>query len=160
MLWRWSGDIYKMSDTSNARLPVSPHEAATMIFLTVVSSSLVMPHAGIPRSVASVLTYPAMVVWSIMLLVGSAVTLVGMFWRGRYITALGIERIGLIAHTTACLTYVLALLSSGTNGNNPWIAAGFVAGIAAANLWKIHRLSLTMKRILFIARRIAEVEGE
>lgn len=149
-----------MTELSHGRSMPSPHEVCIMAFLAFSSITIAVPGGGVPNSVEAVLSPLASVAWSIMLVVGSTVTLIGIAWRGRYITALGIERVGLILHTAACLVYVVALVSNYSPGNNTAIATGFIGAVAVANVWKIVRLTLATQRILFLSRQIAEGEGE
>ena len=136
-----------------------PYQDSIMAFLVVGSISTLTPYGGSPRSIDTVLSSGLLMVWSIMFLGGSVLTLVGIAWRGRYITALGIERVGLILHTGACLIYTVALVTNWGQRNGAFMVTTFIAAIAVANLRRIHRINRSMQRIVEISLAM-DKEGE
>ncbi|HEY5956097.1 MAG TPA: hypothetical protein VIV60_06075 [Polyangiaceae bacterium] len=130
-----------------------------MAFLIFGSASLFFPYGGTPRSIDLVLSPTMLLVWSIMLLVGSMLTLIGIAWRGRFITALGIERVGLILHSAACFVYTIALVVHWDQHNGAIVVTSFIAAIAVANLWRIVQVTQSMRRIVALTTQLEE-EGE
>jgi ABC-type Fe3+ transport system permease subunit len=128
-----------------------------MAFLMAVSPTLLLPHGGPPRSLERLLNGPMLAVWSTMLIVGSALTLIGIAWRGRYTTALAVEKIGLIFHAGACVVYAIGLLSNFDQANNTFIPAGFVFAIAVAHVWRLIQIRISVKRIMLLTEEIEKV---
>ena len=148
-----------MNPTEVVRPLRGPYETCIMAFLVIGSISLFIPYGGTPRSVDLVLDRPMLVLWSTMMLVGSVLTLVGIAWRGRLVTALGVERVGLILHCSACMVYVIALVTHWDLHNGAIFVTSFVLAIGVAHLWRIVQISRTIRRIVAITV-VLEEEGE
>ena len=148
-----------MTTTGPVHQERGPYETCIMAMLVVGSISTLFPYGGVPRTIDTVLDPIMLRVWSIMLLVGSVLTLVGIAWRGRYITALGVERVGLILHTCACLVYTVALMAHWDQHNGAIVLTTFIAAIAVANLWRIRQIGKSIRRMVALSVLTAE-EGE
>lgn len=69
-----------------------------------------------PKSVQETLSPWMQTAWSLSLIVGPIVTLIGIYWRKPYL-GMQLETLGLLGTATAALTYSVALASySGTAG--------------------------------------------
>lgn len=144
-----------MTDISYTRPYREPYETCIMAFLLLGSLATFLPGGGSPRSVQLTLNHPVLLAWSLMLPLGSLITLIGIFWRGRYITALGVERVGLIFNTGALLTYTVALVASNQRGNAV-VSIAFITAIAVANIWRVVSITGSIRRILALAKRLNE----
>lgn len=83
-----------------------------------------------PGTIATVLPFPLLVLWSVTLMIGAAMVLLGMS-RGYRI----LERAGLMLSAIGCVTYAAALFSVG--GARAQIIGVLFLAIAAANLLRL-----------------------
>jgi hypothetical protein len=154
------GEVYNVTSTHVARPERDPYQTFIMGFLIIGGLSTLTSFGGHPKSIDAILSGRMLVIWSIMLVVGSTLTLLGIVWRGRYITALGTERIGLILHTTACLVYTVALVVNWDRHNGAVVLTSFIGAIAIANCWRVWQITIAISRILFLSAQMDVEEGE
>lgn len=84
--------------------------------------------------------------WGAMLLVGSTIALVGLYWRGRASTALLMERAGLHGVGGAALVYAVVLLV-GTGWSGAF-AACITGGFGVACFAQARRIVRRIKAVL------------
>lgn len=107
------------------------------VFMLVVSIAsgipLVLGHI-VPGSTAALLNPALLVVWAVILIVGSTITLAGAFWPGRRgDIGLLVEQFGLVVVGVGVIVYTAGLLLAAT-GSGRWVAAG-VAGAYGLACW-------------------------
>ena len=120
------------------------------------ASRLLAPTSGtLERALPDALVYG----WYGLLASGSAIALVGVFWR-EPLAGLLIERSGLSALSASCLVYTFALIWVG--GGNAVAAAGFVLGFAGASVVRAVDIGRILVRIraLAVATEAVLSEGE
>jgi hypothetical protein len=86
----------------------------------------------VPNTLASTLSGPWPTVWAGMLLIGSVMVVLGLFWPGRLITALPLRYTGLAAAATAELAYAVALATHGSWSG--YVVVCMMTGIGVADL--------------------------
>lgn len=137
-----------------------PYKVSMMVFSVVGGALSLPPIDATPTSVTMVTDRIMVTVWSVMLLLGAALVLTGALWNGRLVTALGLERIGLAAHLTACAVYALALGLRWDGNSGAVVVTTFVAALAIADVWRICQLTSCMRRLIRLSDEIAGKEGE
>lgn len=128
-------------------LAASRHPFETYLLALAAISGLPLI-IGEPTSgtIDEALPYPLVLVWGLMLLVGSTIALVGLYWRGRSATGLVLERAGLIGVGGASLVYATALviLVQFEGAFSSCITAGF--GLACFT--QARRISMRIQMVL------------
>jgi hypothetical protein len=127
-----------------------------MGFLALGGLSTFTPY-GAPGSVGLVLSGVVLTIWSALFVAGPLVTAVGIYWKGRIVTSLGIEQVGLMLTTGACLMYDVALIAASDDVQGALFIASFVTAIAIANVW---RFCQTVSRMRFIVAASRPRTGE
>lgn len=97
-------------------------------------------HAALPPLVVNV--------WGAMLVFGSCLALLGLFWRGHSGTGLLMERSGLVGVGGAAMVY--AAIVVGTVGTGGLFSSCITAGFGAACFAQAHRIS---ERIHLVIRQ-------
>ena len=81
-------------------------------------------------------------VWGAMLVFGSVLALVGLYWRGRVVTGLLMERSGLVGVGGSSLIYAVVLIPNGLQG----VYAGCITGaFGLACFRQAHRISQRLR---------------
>ncbi len=127
-------------------LEASRHPFETyLLALAAVSSIPRLFGASNSDAVESAL-HPAIVyMWSVMLLAGSVLALVGLFWPGRSATGLILERTGLVGVGGAAMIYSTAvIIAAGLGGAFSFC---IIAGFGLACFSQARRIN---KRIHFV----------
>lgn len=105
-----------------------------------------------PASIQASLNLTLVLVWGWMLVVGSALALTGVFWRGRLTTSYLIEQMGLIITGGATLIYALAVVQS------VGVAGLFAAGISLAFAFACIFRTLVIHK--YINQLVVDAEGQ
>src|SRR5918996_793715 len=89
-----------------------PFEVYMLVLAAISGAPLLF---GKPNSCSIEETLPPLLVtaWGGMLVVGSLLALLGLYWRGRSSTALLMERAGLVGVGGAAVVYAAALTTAG-----------------------------------------------
>lgn len=115
--------------------------------------------AGVPilfgrigaSSIESELPFWLAFIWALLLFLGSAVGLVGAYWRGDYTNALTIERIGLaIVGSAACVYAVVIIVNTGWDRLIPaaiTLAFGVASLRRARDIGQIIKMALEDLRV-------------
>src|SRR5690242_13761561 len=74
----------------------NPHQTFLLVFSLYASAPLVFDGQSASRTLDTSISPFLVILWGCFLLIGSAVALVGEFWRGHTWTSLVIERVGLL----------------------------------------------------------------
>lgn len=136
-----------------------PFEFIIMLFLAFGGSSTIT-HLGTPSSITKVLDEPILIIWSILLSVGSMVSVVGIMWPGRETTALVVEQIGLIAVSGASLIYAVVLISQLENVKGASVLTAFVGGFGIAAIWRASQIALRQRAIIRFSKEMSDKDGE
>jgi hypothetical protein len=136
----------------------APYEVVVLAFLGFAGIVKAL-HLDSPSIVNRVLADDAfLMAWCSMLVIGSALGLVGRFWRGRLITALGLEQSGLLFVTGGCVVYILSLTQA-VNLQAALLPGSLFCGIAVANIWRVVQIAREIRAIGKLSR-IIESGGE
>ncbi len=122
-------------------LAASRHPFETyLLALAVVSGVPLIFGGGNSRTIDASLPPTLVVVWGVMLTVGSSMALVGSYWRGRQITGLVLERAGLVGVGGAAIVYAVAALLA--VGSDALFSSCITAGFGAACFAQARRIAL------------------
>ena len=122
-----------------------------MVFLLLGGLSTFTP-LGAPSSARVVLTGAMLTIWSALFILGPIITVTGIYWKGRVVTSLGIEQVGLMLVTGACLMYDVALIALASSVQGTLFVASFVTAIAIANVWRFVQIARRMRFIVAASR--------
>lgn len=92
--------------------------------------------SGPPNSVRMVLHGWPLTVWTVSIIIGPLLSIIGIYWRGRLVTGLGIEQVGLVLLTGGCILYDVALFFVLGKAQGGLFVSSFVTAIAVANIWR------------------------
>jgi hypothetical protein len=135
-----------------------PFEFVIMLFLAFGGAST-LTHLGTPSSITKVLDEPILIVWGILLSLGSITAFVGIVWPYRETTALVIEQIGLIAVAGASLIYAVVLLSQLESIQGASVLTAFVGGFGTAAVWRAFRIGIRQRAIIRFSREMPDKDG-
>lgn len=125
--------------THFAREDPGPFEVILLAFVFVGRlASLVSD--GPPGIVERVLGDELIFAWSMLLLVGPVIALIGIFWPGRPSTSRAIEQFGLIPVAGASLIYAAVLTTQFGKTDGAFTTTAFVAGYGIASVWRIFQI--------------------
>ena len=134
------------------RYPPDPR-ALFILALCVVSGLPLLIAGAVPGSIESQLDPFWVIVWGLMLTVGSLLSLVGMAWQSP--TGVVTEQVGSVALGVACVVYAAAIW-----GATEWsgsVPEGIIIGLGGASFWRWWQL----QRYLIDTERLASrVRGE
>jgi hypothetical protein len=117
--------------------PTNPFEVGVLVIGTV-NGSCVLAGAATPMSMSLQLSERFLMGWAWLLLAGSVVALVGLLWRGDWVTGVEIKRPGLVAFSLACLAYSYAAARLG----GPGMAVATVnGGFSVIAWWRIAQVT-------------------
>lgn len=104
---------------------------------------------GEPNSASIEATLPPLLVngWGAMLMLGSLLALTGLYWRGRSITGLVLERAGLVGVGGASLVYGAATMIA-AGGWSGLFATCVVGGFGLACFAQARRISVRITLVL------------
>lgn len=121
-----------------------PHELALLAF-SAVAGALFLAGVPVPPSIVESMRPPWNVLWCAGLALSGIVGLVGCYWRGNLIVALGVERTGLLFNAACYFTYAVMVFTF--NGWNAFFAAGFCVSVAVADVARSLRISNDLRNI-------------
>lgn len=136
-----------------------PFEFIIMLFLAFGGTSTIT-HLGSPSSITRVLDEPILIIWGILLSVGSIVALIGIIWPWRETTALVVEQIGLIAVAGASLIYAVVLLSQLNSIMGASVLTAFVGGFGIAAIWRAIQIGFRQRAIIRLSKEMTDGNGE
>ena len=149
-----------MPNRPHAPVPRDPFAQMILYFLVGASIIVASSNPGQQPGSLHLLLSPWQVdVWAWMLFAGAALAILGREWRGRRITALGFEFIGLIFIACTSLIYLLALLAS--QERKGVVAGAFTLGFGIAAIVRGEQV-MKEKRLLLRnekARKAAAPDG-
>jgi hypothetical protein len=121
-----------------------PFEVYMLVLAAISGAPLLF---GKPNSGSIEETLPPLLVtaWGGMLVVGSLLALLGLYWRGRSSTALLMERAGLVGVGGAAVVYAAALTTAGWRGA---FAGCLTAGFGLACFAQAHRISQRIRAVI------------
>jgi hypothetical protein len=128
-----------------------PFQILIMFMLLLISIPVLLGVTQRPGSIAAILPPPAGLIWSITLTVGTALALVGVFWRDRA-RGLILEQLGLGFVGLASSVYGVAILLSRQDGAA--VAIALIFGLAGASFWRYCQI----QRLLNKAKLTADTE--
>jgi hypothetical protein len=105
--------------------------------------------AAPPDSIEATLPPWGRIAWGVVLTVGSAAVLAGMFWPGSDTDALLVELVGMLAVGVGCVVYASALLTL-DGSPAPRSGVAIIGGFGVACLWRVwaaERTLRTMERL-------------
>lgn len=136
-------------------LDASRHPFETyLLCLAAVSGVPLLFGKANSGSMAAAMPEPAVLAWGAMLVLGSLLALVGLYWHGKSATGLLLERTGLVGVGGAAIIFsAVALLSVGLDATfSACITAGFGLACFAQARRISHRIRLVLNRIDQIER--------
>ena len=119
-----------------------------MLTFVVISSVPIVSGRVAAGSIESTLPRWAALTWGLSLMVGAAVALGGSFWRGRYDTALLLERTGLDFAGFAAIVYAFVIVLVGGFGG--LVAAAITAGFGVSCLTRARDIARIFTRATLI----------
>ncbi len=148
-----------MGEHVRDELDASRHPFETYLLATATVSGLPLVIGRVnSASISTALPGELVIAWGTMLVVGSAMALVGTYWRGRRITGLVLERAGLVGVGGAALVYAcVALLAVGLDAA---FSACITAGFGAACFAQAHRISVRIAAALSTSAGLARERRE
>lgn len=132
----------------------NPHQTFLLILSLYASAPLVFDGESASESLDKAVSPFLVVLWGAVLLVGSAVALVGEFWRGHTWTSLVLERVGLLLVGIGGGFYCIILAL--TVGGNARYVVGVTTAYALSCLWRVMQIT---RRLNWIRALVAEVNG-
>jgi hypothetical protein len=132
-----------------------PFEFVVLLFLTF-GGLTTLTHLGAPTSLNRVLSDPLLLIWSVLLSLGSAIGFVGVVWWGRETTALIIEQVGLISVAGAAFVYAVVLISQLAVISGATVLTSFIGGFGTAAVWRIVQITQRQRAILDLSRKLEE----
>lgn len=130
----------------------NPHQTFLLLFSLFASAPVIFGGESASRALDRTVNPFVIMVWAAMLLIGSAVALIGEFWPGHTWDGLWVERIGLF------LVGVGGGFYSGVIAFTMGAKAGYVVGITAAYalscLWRVIQIT---RRLAWIRELVDEV---
>lgn len=102
------------------------------------------------QSIERALPSPLVAAWGAILMLGSAIALVGMYWRGALLTGFVMERAGLVGVGGAALIYSASLVVEAGIGGT--YAACITVGFGVACFAQARRISRRLARLMEGAR--------
>lgn len=134
-----------------ARYPPDPRALFVLSLCVAVGIPLIFANAT-PGTIASKLDPPLIVVWGLMLSLGSLVTLVGVVRQS--VNGIITEQVGSVAVGGACLIYAVAIwLSVRWAGAVPMV---IVFGWGLSCFWRWYQLQRLMKKAEDVAAAVRE----
>lgn len=125
--------------TRIARDEPGPFEVSLLAFIWVGELASVI-RDGPPGVIDRLLGEELLIAWSALLLIGPVVAFIGIFWRGRVVTARAIEQAGLIQVAGAALIYSVVLVGQHNPPDSVFTVSAFVAGFGIASIWRIFQI--------------------
>lgn len=120
-----------------------PHEVGLLIIMFLLGSIGLLFFSKLANAPVKSLPYPFGHVLFAGLILGSGVTLGGVFWRN--IAGALAERIGLFSLTLHAAAYTYAIIAvSGLRGVN---LVGFMVYIIGANIWRMRQIGREIKQM-------------
>lgn len=125
-----------------------PFETYLLVLAAVSGLPLLFGRAN-SGSMAAAMPELAVLAWGAMLVLGSTLALIGLYWRGMSATGLLLERAGLIGVGGAAIIFsAVALASIGLDASfSACITAGFGAACFAQARRIAHRIRMVLNRI-------------
>lgn len=117
--------------------PVNPFELGVLL-IGLVNGLSVLTGAARPTSIRLQLSPGFLLAWALLLVLGSTVALVGLLWRGNWVTGVEIKRPGLVAFSLACLAYAFA---AGRLGGPGMAVAVTNSGFCLIAWWRIAQVT-------------------
>ena len=124
-----------MTHSSNQRSS-GPFEITLLVFIFTGRLASLLSNDP-PGIVDKLLGERLIAIWSVLLLLGPAVAVLGILWRGSHLTALAIEQAGLILVSGAAFIYAAVLLTQSSKAEGVFTTTAFVAGYGIASIWRI-----------------------
>lgn len=126
-------------------LEASRHPFETyLLLLAAVSGVPLMFGKPNSASIAATLPHTLVVGWGVMLVIGSTLALIGLYWRGRSSTGLVLERAGLIGVGGASVVYASSVMLSAP-GFTGSFAASITVGFGVACFVQARRISARLR---------------
>jgi hypothetical protein len=131
---------------------VGPYEFIETTF--VVFAGFYALFGVAPQSIATVIPAPLYRgIWAGLMAVGALLTIMGLIWAGKRLTAFGLEQVGQLLVGTTSWMYVIALLTTVNHGNAA-VAGSYVGGIGAAAFARAVILLFLKRNLLSITREL------
>lgn len=113
-----------------ARMPSKdyPFERSMLIVLAMAGIAAMIGGPR-PESLQALLPHWLFLTWSGFVTFGCLIALVGLFWRGRFLTSIGIESTGLWLLSGGCAAYAVGVLAYGG------LTGFFAAALSVAIAW-------------------------
>lgn len=132
---------YRVDARLAGRHPFEIYLLALALLVTLPTLFGVAPRPG---SVASILTGFPGFLWNLSITAGSALALVGIYWKDRIWGLIG-EQLGLALVGVACLVYTVVVLAS--TGWSALFPAAIVAGFGASCIRRYFQIQQTFNQI-------------
>jgi hypothetical protein len=117
-----------------------------LLCLALLSGILMLAGVSTAKSIEDTLPGYIATLWGGMLVFGSAITLLGMFWLGTVATGLLMKRVGMFTLTVAASVYgTVILIAFGAGG---LFTAGVVYGFGAACFLQFQRINARVRQII------------
>lgn len=126
-----------MRDPLGPPPPARHPDTVFLLALCLFSGLLQLTSATRSSSIAALLPWWLTASWGVLLVVGAAVTLAGVFWRQR-VTGLLVEAAGRIMFAPAALIYAGAVVVAAGWGG--LLAATPFIGFAVSSAWRIRQI--------------------
>lgn len=131
----------------------NPHQTFLLV-LSVLSAIPLLRGQTNSALLERELTPTALIAWGACLGVGSAVALVGQFWRGHTWTALGLERAGVGLVGAAIVAYTYVIVAVADDLDDVAYVTSIQTAYAAACLWRVAQIT---RRRAWLRKLIAEL---
>jgi hypothetical protein len=136
-----------------------PFEVVQLAFLFIGGVST-LTHLGVPSSISQILPRSILIIWCILLSVGSAVGFIGVIWPGRISTALVIEEVGLIGVVGVALIYIVILITQIGHVQGVTVVTSFVAGLGIQSGWRIVEILHFQRTLLEVSDELPKEKGD
>lgn len=133
----------------------NPHQVFLLLLSIVASWPLLRGQAS-SAVLEKALSDGTVILWGVALLAGSAVALIGDFWRGHTWDALVIERFGLGLVGVAAFVYSWIVWRTAGSQQDVSFAAAITAAYGASCTWRVWQIT---RRLRWIRQLLNEVEA-
>jgi hypothetical protein len=124
-----------------------PFQIAIMVASLFLGLTLAVSDE-IPNSAQKTMHGAVIATWIVMLISAGILSLVGIFWKGAFRTALRLELAGVLLLAGGASMYVVALFS--VSGWAALIAGGYVTAIALGSWWRAGELVRDVRKLAHI----------
>lgn len=125
----------------------NPYEVCTSVGIIAITLTAMIRRSSPSVSVQETLSQTQLILWSMLCLAGSVVTLVGLYWPKDHMTGLLIERAGQVMLTFSTAAYLVALCTVSTFDKSGLVMA-IGCSIVAGAAWRSLKITKGVKRIM------------